>query len=84
MLCKTHTAWSGLGYWYSVAFGGFVFSRVVDSGSRYGFTSVMSAARLEPEFVGTRPPNEVTSADGGRRVPFASVAQWPTASEFLR
>jgi hypothetical protein len=28
--------------------------------------------------------NEVTSADGGRRVPFASVAQWPAAAEFLR
>jgi hypothetical protein len=29
-------------------------------------------------------PNEVTSADGGRRVLFALGAQWPAAAEFLR
>jgi hypothetical protein len=29
-------------------------------------------------------PNEVTSADGGWRVLFASVAQWPAAAEFCR
>ena len=29
-------------------------------------------------------PNEVTSADGGWRVLFAFVAQWPAAAEFLR
>ena len=29
-------------------------------------------------------PNEVTSADGGWRVLFALVAQWPAAAEFLR
>jgi len=29
-------------------------------------------------------PNEVTSADGGWRVLFAYVAQWPAAAEFLR
>jgi len=29
-------------------------------------------------------PNEITSADGGWRVPFAFVAQWPAAAEFLR
>jgi hypothetical protein len=28
-------------------------------------------------------PNEVTSADGGWRVLFAFVAQWPAAAEFL-
>ena len=28
--------------------------------------------------------NKVTSADGGWRVLFASVAQWPAAAEFLR
>ena len=28
--------------------------------------------------------NEVTSADGGWRVLFAFVAQWPAAAEFLR
>ena len=28
--------------------------------------------------------NEVTSADGGWRVLFASVAQWPAAAEFCR
>ena len=29
-------------------------------------------------------PNEVTSADGGWRVLFAFVAQWPAAAEFFR
>ena len=29
-------------------------------------------------------PNEVTTADGGRRVLSAFVAQWPAAAEFLR
>jgi hypothetical protein len=29
-------------------------------------------------------PNEVTSADGGQRVLFAFLAQWPAAAEFLR
>ena len=29
-------------------------------------------------------PNEVTSADGGWRVLFAPVAQWPAAAEFIR
>ncbi len=29
-------------------------------------------------------PNEVTSADGGWRVLFASLAQWPAAAEFFR
>ena len=29
-------------------------------------------------------PNEITSADGGWRVLFAFVAQWPAAAEFLR
>jgi len=29
-------------------------------------------------------PNEITSADGGLRVLFASVAWWPAAAEFLR
>ena len=29
-------------------------------------------------------PNEVTSADGGWRVLFAFIAQWPAAAEFLR
>jgi hypothetical protein len=28
-------------------------------------------------------PNEVTSADGGWRVPFTIVAQWPAAAEFV-
>lgn len=28
--------------------------------------------------------NEVTSADGGGRVLFAYVAQWPAAAEFIR
>jgi hypothetical protein len=28
-------------------------------------------------------PNEITSADGGGRVLFAWVAQWPAAAEFL-
>jgi hypothetical protein len=28
--------------------------------------------------------NEVTSADGGWRVLFAFLAQWPAAAEFLR
>ena len=28
--------------------------------------------------------NEVTSADGGWRVLFAFVAQWPAAAEFFR
>ena len=28
--------------------------------------------------------NEVTSADGGWRVLYAVVAQWPAAAEFLR
>ena len=28
--------------------------------------------------------NPITSADGGRRVLFAFVAQWPAAAEFLR
>jgi hypothetical protein len=28
--------------------------------------------------------NEVTSADGGWAVLFASVAQWPAAAEFTR
>jgi hypothetical protein len=28
--------------------------------------------------------NEVTPADGGWRVLFAFVAQWPAAAEFLR
>jgi hypothetical protein len=32
----------------------------------------------------TNPPNEVTSADGGWRVLFAFVAQWPATAEFLR
>jgi hypothetical protein len=31
-----------------------------------------------------RAANEVTSADGGWSVLFASVAQWPAAAEFLR
>ncbi len=30
------------------------------------------------------PPNESTSADGGWRVLFSFVAQWPAAAEFLR
>ena len=30
------------------------------------------------------PLNEVTSADGGWRVLFAYVGQWPAAAEFLR
>jgi len=29
-------------------------------------------------------PNEVTPADGGQRVLFAFVAQWPSAVEFCR
>ncbi len=29
-------------------------------------------------------PNEVTSADGGWRVPFAFLPQWPAAAEFSR
>lgn len=29
-------------------------------------------------------PNEVTSADGGLRVLFAFLAQWPAAAEFCR
>ena len=29
-------------------------------------------------------PNEVTSADGGWRALFASIAQWTAAAEFLR
>jgi len=29
-------------------------------------------------------PNEVTSTDGGCRILFAFVAQWPAAAEFLR
>jgi hypothetical protein len=29
-------------------------------------------------------PNEITPADGVRRFPFAFVAQWPAAAEFLR
>ena len=33
---------------------------------------------------GAPKPNEVTSADGGRPVLFASIAQWPAAAEFLR
>jgi hypothetical protein len=32
----------------------------------------------------SRAANEVTSADGGWRVPFAFVAQWPAAAEFIR
>jgi hypothetical protein len=28
--------------------------------------------------------NEVTSADGGWRILFVFVAQWPAAAEFLR
>jgi hypothetical protein len=28
-------------------------------------------------------PNEVTSADGGWRVLFAFVAQWPATAEFM-
>jgi hypothetical protein len=31
-----------------------------------------------------RPPNEVTSADGGWRVLFAIAAQWPAAADFSR
>ncbi len=31
-----------------------------------------------------RTPNEITSADGGWRVLFVFVAQWPAAAEFLR
>lgn len=33
--------------------------------------------------MGGRRANEVTSADGGWRVLFAFVAQWPAAAEFL-
>ncbi len=29
-------------------------------------------------------PNEVTSADGGWRVLFAFLIQWPATAEFLR
>jgi hypothetical protein len=29
-------------------------------------------------------PNEITSADGGWRVLFAFIAQWPAAAEFCR
>ena len=29
-------------------------------------------------------PNEITSADGGWRVLFAFVTQWPAAAEFIR
>jgi hypothetical protein len=32
----------------------------------------------------TEQPNQITSADGGRRVLFALVAQLPAAAEFLR
>lgn len=31
-----------------------------------------------------RRPNEITPADGGLRILFAFVAQWPAAAEFLR
>jgi hypothetical protein len=30
------------------------------------------------------PANEITSADGGWRVLFAFIAQWPAATEFCR
>ena len=32
----------------------------------------------------TKTPNEITSADGGWRVLFAFIAQWPAAAKFLR
>ena len=34
--------------------------------------------------VETKAANEITSADGGWRVPFAFLAQWSAAAEFLR
>jgi hypothetical protein len=32
----------------------------------------------------TKTPNEITSANGGWRVLFAFIAQWPAVAEFLR
>jgi hypothetical protein len=51
---------------------------------RYCVVYFWSQLHVDREPVWQMRLNEITSADGGGRVLFAFVAQWPAAAEFLR